>query len=729
MSRELRSFSAIFSRVLGLALLLTVRAPAQQQSSGPIVIHESEHDVSPTLRDIVARMPAPGARAPAHVIPLRHPHLIDAQQPSAADSALQNTAAPPASTINPSNFDGITANGYAPPDANGSVGDTQFVQIVNVEYAVYDKASGAVLLGPVPINTIWSGFGGLCETTNGGDPIVLYDKIADRWLISQLAYTPRLTSNFQCIAVSTTPDATGAYNRYAYDFGGNLPDYPKFGVWPDAYYGSSNTFSGSTGAFLGARACAYDRTSMLAGTSAAAICFQQGTKVASLLPSDVDGSTPPPAGEPDFFLGLSGNGGSALWLFKFHADFLSPSNSTFTGPQSINVASFTTCGTCVFQGGAPQQLDSLDDRLMNRLAYRNFADHEALVVNHSVVVSNGAGVNWYGLRWYEIRSPNGKPSLYQQGTYAPDSTFRWMGSAAMDRFGDLALGYSASSPTTYPSVGVRYAGRVPSDPLGTLEAESTLLTGNGVQVYLSRWGDYTSLSVDPGDDCTFWYTNEYLDTIGDFNWKTRIGSFRFPACDPPPDFTLAAVPASQSVIAGGGTTYTVTVTALNGFTGTTNFSVSGLPSGATASFSPSSVMSSGSSTMTVNTSGATPGGGYTLTITGTSGALVRTASVALAVGCSGCGDFSMGAWPGILTVHNLRRDRSRDEWIYGQRHIQRERPAGRHRQFLLSTIGHRLRVFGPDCDHDEIGAARGISIYHYRHKRQPVSHSVSDLDD
>jgi len=180
-------------------------------------------------------MPAPGARAPAHVIPLRHPHLIDTQQPSAADSALQNTAAPSASTINPSNFDGITANGYAPPDANGSAGDTQFVQIVNVEYAVYDKGSGTVLLGPVPSTTIWSGFGGLCETTNGGEPIVLYDKAAGRWLVSQLAYAPHFTDNLQCITVSTTSDATGSYNRYAYDFGGNLPDYPKLGIWPDAY--------------------------------------------------------------------------------------------------------------------------------------------------------------------------------------------------------------------------------------------------------------------------------------------------------------------------------------------------------------------------------------------------------------------------------------------------------------------------------------------------------------
>ncbi len=280
---------------------------------------------------------------------------------------------------------------------------------------------------------------------------------------------------------------------------------------------------------------------------------------------------------------------------------------------------------------------------MNRLAYRNFGDHQSLVVNHSVAAGSSVGV-----RWYEIRDPNGKPTVYQQGTYAPDSGFRWMGSVAMDQFGDLALGYSVSSPSTYPAV--RYAGRVPTDPLGTLETEGSLVEGTGLQVNLSRWGDYSSMSVDPVDDCTFWYTNEYLNTVRSFNWKTRIASFRFPGCDSSPDFTLSAAPASESVVAGGSTTYAITVTPLNGFTGTVNFGVSGLPSGATVSFSPSPVTGSGSSTMTVNTASTTPGGGYTLTITATSGALVRMTNLALVVGCSGCGDFSVSAWPIAQTV-------------------------------------------------------------------------------
>ena len=654
MGKAVSCFSSIRSLGSCLVLLAASTAAAQEPASGPIVIHATQHDVSPPLRDIVATVPSIAVEGPSRVIPLRHPHPIESQtalseQLSVADAVLQNTAASPAGTISLLNFDGITADGYAPPDANGSVGDAQFVQIVNVQYAVYDKTTGALLLGPVPINTIWSGFGGLCQTTNGGDPIVLYDKAAARWLVSQLAYTPRFTSNFQCIAVSTTSDATGSYNRYAYDFGGNLPDYPKFGVWPDAYYGSSNTFSGSSGSFLGAQACAYDRTNMLAGSPATAICFQQGTNVASLLPSDADGATPPPSGEPDFLVSLSGNGSAALWLFRFHADFSTPSNSTFTGPSKIQVAPFTQpciaggSWTCIPQGGTWQQLDSLGDRLMNRLAYRNLGDHESLVVDHSVVAGSSVG-----LRWYEIRDPNGKPSVYQQGTYAPDSGFRWMGSVAMDKFGDLALAYSASSPSTYPAV--RYAGRLPTDPLGTLETESSVVEGTGLQVNLSRWGDYSSLSVEPIDDCTFWYANEYLNRVDSFNWKTRIASFRFPACNSSPDFTLSAAPASQSVVAGGSTTYTVTVTALDGFTGTANFSASGLPSGATVSFAPSSVTGSGSTTMTVNTSGTTPGGGYTLTITGTSGALVRMTNLALVVGCSGCGDFSVSAWPIAQTV-------------------------------------------------------------------------------
>ena len=503
-----------------------VDSSAQREPSRPIVIYEAKHDVSPPLREIP---PVPVSAVPPRVIPLRLPPVVPpgSGAPEAQDPVVQNTVGPLVGTTNFLNFDGTSADGFAPPDTNGSVGATQFVQTVNIEYAVYSKTNGALLLGPVNIATIWSGFGGLCETGSVSDPIVLYDKAAGRWLISQIAFNGNFSSNLMCIAVSTTSDATGSFARYGFSFGNNLPDYPKFGVWPDAYYFSANTFvNGSF--FLGAQACAFNRSAMLAGASATAICFQESTSVASLLPSDLDGATAPPSGEPNFYLDLGTN---SLNLFKFHVDFTTPSNSTFTGPTNLPVASFNQAcngGTCIPQAGTGQKLDSLGDRLMFRLAYRNFTSFEALVVNHSVRLGPSRK-SQTGVRWYEIRSPNGTPTVFEQATYAPDSNFRWMGSIAEDKVGDIAVGYSVSSGSIHPEI--HYTGRVPSDPLNTLEAESTIIDGTGSQTGgLSRWGDYSSMSLDPSDDCNFWYTTEYLVSDGSFNWHTRIASFKFPSC-------------------------------------------------------------------------------------------------------------------------------------------------------------------------------------------------------
>jgi hypothetical protein len=283
---------------------------------------------------------------------------------------------------------------------------------------------------------------------------------------------------------------------------------------------------------------------MLAGDSGiVAICFQQPPAVGTLLPSDLDGTTPPPAGEPNFFLGFANgaNVSNSLALYRFHVDFNTPGNSTFAGPFfPAGGAGFTEAcggdqGTCVPQPGTTHQLDTLSDRPMYRLAYRNFGTYESLVVNHTVQVA--ASGNQTAIRWYEIRNPNGNPTVFQQGTYSPDTTtYRWMGSAAQDRIGDIAVGYSVSDPTSlYPSI--RYTGRLTTDPLNTLQAESTIVTGSGSQTSFSRWGDYSGMSIDPADDCTFWYTTEYLLTTGSFNWSTRIASFKFSGCGanlPPP---------------------------------------------------------------------------------------------------------------------------------------------------------------------------------------------------
>jgi len=518
---------------------------------------EQHHDVSPAVRDlptVVSNQAVAQQAAPLRLIPLP----AGLKRPQDHDPVLQQKSAPAGSAATASSplapqvslgFDGIGQGVFgfnvsqAPPDTNGAVGLTQYVQWVNTSFAVFNKSTGSLIKGPVAGNSLWQGFGGGCETSNSGDPIVLYDKVANRWVLSQfVASAPFL----QCIAVSTTPDATGTYNRYAFPYS-NLNDFPKMGVWTDAYYETFNMFNGST--FVGADACAYDRNAMLNGRPATQICFQQGSSVSSLLPSDLDGITLPPAGSPNFMLSMGSN---ALNLFKFHVDFVTPANSTFIGPIVLPVAAFTPLcggGSCVQQPSstitqAPTNpLDSLADRLMYRLAYRNFGSHESLVVNHSVAAGPSGGI-----RWYEIQNPNAPPVIIQsptigsttgpttgpvvvqQSTFAPpDTNFRWMGSIAMDRTGDIAVGYSVSSSALFPSIA--YAGRTPSDPLSTLEPEVTIINGSGSQTNgLTRWGEYSAMQVDPIDDCTFWYTTEYLKSSGSFNWNTRIANFRFPNC-------------------------------------------------------------------------------------------------------------------------------------------------------------------------------------------------------
>jgi len=619
---------------------------SQQTQVYPDVLRENTHDTSIPMREV--HVPLELGRQ--QVVPLLHPpHEVKKGQ---EDPVIQKYRGPKRRTTEALNASGVGSSGLSPSDDNGAVGATQYVQWVNAQYAVFDKATGNLVQAARPGNSLWSGFGGPCETTNSGDPVVQYDKAANRWVMAQPVYQ---SPYMYCIAVSTTPDATGSYNRYAFSMP-NFPDYPKLAVWPDAYYTSSNLFQGSdTGTFIGAYACAFDRNAMLAGLPATAQCFNNPSE-SSLLPSDLDGSTPPPAGSPNYFVDLNPTSLAALNLYKFHVDFATPSNTTLTGPVSIPVAAFSeacsqfTYTECIpqpmYQGTFQETLDSLPDRLMYRLAYRNFGDHESLVVNHSV---NANGV--VGVRWYELRNPGGAPSIYQQGTYAPDSTYRWMGSIAMDHAGDIAVGYSVSSTSVFPSI--RYAGRVPTDPLGTLEAENSILEGSFEQINQVRWGDYTSMSIDPGDDCTFWYTNQYMTASDSSSWSTRIASFKFPNCAsaPSPDYSLTANPASQTVTQGNSANYTVSVSPLNGFTGSVSFSTGGLPLGVTASFNPTA--STSSTTLTLTTASSTPPGTYTITVNGLSGALNHTLSLTLVVNAAPppvAGDFSIAASPPTLTV-------------------------------------------------------------------------------
>jgi hypothetical protein len=497
------------------------------------------HDSSPPLWLIP---PVPRARPRADYAPKHLPRPRPAR--AEADRALQATAPVALAPVLLQDFDGV-GQGFtgpagtftvdaAPPDPNGDVGPNHYVQTVNTDFAIFDK-TGTALYGPVPINTLWSGFGGDCETNNDGDPIVLYDPIADRWVISQLSVTGAngTTRPFLlCVAVSQTPDPTGAYYRYSFPYAG-FNDYPKIGVWPDAYYATFNMFNVSGTLFTGAKVCAFDRAKMLAGLAATQQCFNTSVFFSGLLPADLDGSRLPPAGAPEPVVAL-GAAANQLAVWKFHTDWTTPANSTFTGPTTLATAAFSEACfgfTCIPQSGTTQKLDSLGDRLMHRLAYRSFADgHQSLVVNHSVTAGSSTGA-----RWYEIRlDAAGNPSLFQQGTYAPDANYRWMGSVAQDGDGNMALGFSVSGSMIKPQI--HFTGRLVYDPPGQMtQGEGTVIDGAGAQgPGLSRWGDYSMMAVDPSDDCTFWYTNEYIPTDGTFNWRTRVGSFRLPGCGTTP---------------------------------------------------------------------------------------------------------------------------------------------------------------------------------------------------
>jgi hypothetical protein len=541
-------------------------APEQPTHEGVIyrgLLEVVNFDVSPRLDSL----PAGEIKAQAffEILDDRPSGLEGPFGPQDADGALQAFVGDgfipsPSVTFNgPTNIFGV-----APPDPVGDIGPSHYVAMSNLSYAVYSR-TGVIFAGfPKANNTLWSGFGGDCETDNSGDPIVVYDQLVDRWILTQ--FTASGPTYFECVAVSTTGDPTGTYYRYAIATGTNFPDYPKVGVWSDAYYISTREFS-SAGPFAGVGAYAMNKADVISGdptpTIISFLAPPGGTPYNvgdGLLPADLDGTTLPPS-STTYFVGSMDNGGpygapsDNLTIWKFTPNWTTPASSTFALASTVPIAAYDTVfpctpssRACIPQPGTTNKIDILSyrQRPINRLAYRNFGSYESLVTNQSVDVSGIAGN-----RWWEIRSPGSSPVIYQEGTYAPGTTdgiHRWMASIAQDKDGNMALGFSASNATTtFPSVW--YTGRLSTDPLGTMpQGEGVIVTGTGSQTGGgNRWGDYTSMNVDPLDDCTFWYVNEWVPTTSSSGWVLRIGAFKFPSCGagggtPTPTPTITSTP-------------------------------------------------------------------------------------------------------------------------------------------------------------------------------------------
>ncbi len=456
-----------------------------------------------------------------------------------------------------SNQDNFNVFGFRvnPPDPNGEVGPNNYVEMINLVFAVYDKA-GNLLVGPVDTGSLWAGFPITDCTDPSGDPVVLYDQFMDRWLLSQ--FTTAGPEFFNCVAISTTSDPTGSYYRYAFSTGPNFPDYPKYGNWTDSYVITTREFGPTIEYGIGVYAL--EKNKMVNGDPNARNVrfFIDGNDPLllplvgdGLLPADPDGKQKPKTDTAIPIIGTQDDNASygatfdALNIWDLFIKWRSTPIASLELNTQLSTAPFDsifpcapTSRDCLPQPGIvnpAQYLDILSyrQRPTFRLAYRNFKTYESLVTNQSVEATPGVA----GARWYEIRrASDGSYSLYQQGTYAPgDGVHRWMGSIAMDKKGNMALGYSVvNGVDVFP--GIRYTGRLAGDPLGQMTlGEGTIIDGTGVQrTTNSRWGDYTDITVDPTDDCTFWYVNEYYTLAGQISstagWQTRIGSFKLPGC-------------------------------------------------------------------------------------------------------------------------------------------------------------------------------------------------------
>lgn len=557
-----RVVAAFRSPLFGMSLLLlcSLTLFAEDNSSPvPTVRHATAFGIVPSLREL-AKLPA----SPRYVLSPSSSLRQSPRRPSGAVvDAVEQSAAGLGSNFSIGinvggiglGFNGFNSSPFNYPDANIAVGDDQIVQWVNNSVAVFDK-SGNALTPALPFSTFWTS-GQCSQYTPEGHPIAQWDRTGHRWIFAENVVTgaPNNFSGYACIVVSTSSDARGPYYMYQFSLGNGYPDLSKWGAMPTGLFQSNDNFGADGATYQGPYECAYDRATMEMGGDAAQVCFQLTTADFALLPADLDSPVPPPGFQDEFLFSLWDN--SHLALYSFHTDWADPMNAFMTGSggsQLFPVPAFTPAcngqylGACVPQLGSPDLLDVLGDRLLYRVAYSDDVParvpatalpphYQHWLILHDVTASGGNTAE----RWYEFYAktkavPVTSIGLLQSGTYAPDaSNYRWTGSIARDKAGDIMMGYSISSMTIYPSIAI--TGRLLHDPLGTMEPESSVLNGGGpyndiFDRNLNRWGDYTSMRLDPADNCTFWYTNEYYSTTGllGMNWSTQINSALFSAC-------------------------------------------------------------------------------------------------------------------------------------------------------------------------------------------------------
>jgi len=552
--------------LLFLALTLSAPLPAQTRGGGQgpgygeVMVGASlHHDRSEPLRDLVP------VAAPRHgelgSFPIPRASRSPQPMPSQATSGVHESVVPEevnggtglATTLGIFNLAGVGnffngPNGsFTPPttpsDATGAVGTTQYFQWVDDAYAIFAKATGQILVGPMPGNTLWSGFGGACEADNDGQPTVNFDKLANRWVVSQYAMSNG-APYLQCVAVSATDDATGTWNRYSFqisDFNyGWVNRDAVLGVWPDAYYMSFDMYAGTT--FEGPKFCALQRSNMIAGQPAGIQCIQLAAENVGVLVSDLDSSTPPPTGAPAYFA-ADNLSVFTLDFWKFHVDWTDSQNTTLSLPIQLDQSPFTQdCPRACIEQPNADLLQPYGSVVTGRMPYRNYGDHQSLVAAENVNLITG-------IQFYEIRvASGGDLSIYQQGEFQPDrSNYRFNPSIATDQAGNIAIGYNLSSSQTFPS---QYAAsRAPGDAPGTLGNETLLNPGNGSQT-TPIWDSRSTLTVDPIDDCTYYYTQQYQPMDGTNNWATQIEDFTLAGCGDGA-ITLLTAPTGLQVSAAG----------------------------------------------------------------------------------------------------------------------------------------------------------------------------------